>query len=123
MRNRILASLAIVAAVIVGGLSVPTGLPPHAPGEHRTAHLEVCISDPVEWQAWALAWCPDGDAVCIDNNDDVQGVPMCLDGVPVGTCAKTPATPSQEARMDAAGMVLGGADLHGWSACPDVSTP
>ena len=117
MKTRLLASLAIVAAIVAGGLSIETGLPPHVPGP-RTAHLEVCIADPVEWAAWALAWCPDGDAVCINNNDDVQGVPYCLDGVPVGNCAKTYATASQEARMDAAGVVLGGPEFHGWQACP-----
>jgi hypothetical protein len=119
MRNRILTSLAIVAAIIAGGLSVDTGLPPHVDGP-RTAHLEVCISDPAEWAAWALAWCPDGDVQCIDDNDDVQGVPYCVDGVEVGRCAKTHATVAQQARMDAAGVVLGGAEVHGWTACPDV---
>lgn len=119
MRTRILASLAIVAAIVAGGLSINTGLPPHVDGP-RTAHLEVCISDPVEWAAWALAWCPDGDVQCIDANDDVQGVPYCVDGVEVGHCAKTHATVAQEARMDAAGVVLGGPEGYGWTACPDV---
>ena len=119
MKTRILASLAIVAAIVAGGLSIETGLPPHVDGP-RTAHLEVCIADPVEWQAWALAWCPDGDAVCINNNDDVQGVPMCVGGQPVGHCAKTYATASQEQRMDAAGVVLGGPEFHGWQACPET---
>ena len=119
MKTRILASLAIVAAIVAGGLSVETGLPPHVPGA-RTAHLEVCISDPVEWAAWALAWCPDGDVACIDANDDVQGVPYCVDGVEVGRCAKTHATVAQQARMDAAGVLLGGPEGYGWTACPDV---
>lgn len=118
MRTRILASLAVVAAIVAGGLSVDTGLPPRVDGP-RTPHLHVCIADPVEWQAWALAWCPDGDAACIDDNDDVQGVPMCVDGLPVGHCAQTYATASQEARMDAAGVVLGDAASHGWAACPE----
>ena len=104
--QRLAASLAIVAAIIAGGFSIDTGLPPHVHGP-RTAHLEVCIADPVEWQAWALAWCPDGDVSCIDANDDIQGVPMCLDGVPIGHCAKTHATQAQEKRMGAAGVLLG----------------
>lgn len=120
MRQRLLAALAVVAAIVAGGLSVETGLPPHVDNELRSVLLQVCIADPVEWQAWALAWCPDGDAVCIDDNDDVQGVPMCLDGVPVGNCAQTYATASQAARMDAAGVVLGWADSFGWSSCPVV---
>lgn len=114
--QRLAASLAIVAAIVAGGLSIETGLPPHVPGP-RTAHLEVCIADPVEWAAWALAWCPDGDATCIDDNDDIQGVPMCVDGAPVGNCAKTHATQAQQDRMDAAGVLLG--IPSGAVACPE----
>lgn len=120
MRQRILTALAIVAAIVAGGLSVDTGLPPHVDNELRSVLLQVCIADPVEWQVWALAWCPDGDVVCIDANDDVQGAPMCLDGVPVGSCAQTYATASQASRMDAAGVVLGWADSLGWSPCLEV---
>ena len=120
MRQRLLAALAVVAAIVAGGLSVDTGFPPHVEGELRSVLLQVCIADPVEWQAWALAWCPDGDVQCIDDNDDVQGVPMCLDSVPIGSCAQTYATASQAARMDAAGVVLGWADSLGWLPCPEV---
>lgn len=114
--QRLAASIAVVAAIIAGGLSVDTGLPPHVDGP-RTAHLEVCVADPAEWAAWALAWCPDGDAECIDDNDDVQGVPMCVDGVGIGHCAKTYATQAQQDRMDAAGVLLG--IPSGAVACPE----
>lgn len=41
---------------------------------------------------------------------------MCLDGVQVGQCASTPATPSQEARARHLGVVLD--RPQGWVACP-----
>lgn len=118
MRNRILTGLAAVGAIVVGALSIDTDLPPHQPNERRTSVLAPCATG---WQAWAVAWCAEGDSACIDDNNDKQGRAYCVDGKEVGQCALTQATPSQEARAKAAGVLLKVPD--GWDPCPDVSTP
>ena len=80
------------------------------------------------WPAWAIAWCPDGDAACVDANDDDQGVPMCVGDAVAGYLAKTRATPSQAARaafmLDGVAVVVDGdataaIAATGWSACPE----
>jgi hypothetical protein len=115
MDRRILAALVLAGLVGAGALTIDGPAPPHVPGEARTVTLTPCASD---WSAWAQAWCPDGDVQCIDVNDDRQGRPYCVDGVEVGQCASTPATPSQEARALHFGVAL---DVPpGWEACPDA---
>jgi hypothetical protein len=116
MDRSILAALAIAGAIGAGVLSIDERPPPHQPGDRRTVILKPCAAD---WSAWAIAWCPDDDAACIDANDDRQGNPMCVGGIEVGQCASTPATPSQEARARLLGVVL--ERPAGWEACPDES--
>jgi hypothetical protein len=121
MTNRFRALLAAIPALGLAAavaLWAPTDLPPHVPNERRTSVLATCATD---WQAWAVAWCPEGDAQCIDDNNDHQGRAYCVDGVEVGQCALTQATPSQEARAVAAGVLLAVPD--GWTVCPEVITP
>jgi len=111
MDRRILAALALAGA-IGAGLLVDMPPPSHVPGERRTVVLKPCAAD---WSAWAQAWCPDDDAECVDANDDKQGNPYCVDGIEVGQCASTPATPSQEARALHFGVALSVPD--GWAPC------
>jgi hypothetical protein len=116
MDRRTLAALVLAGIVGAGALTIDGPMPPHVPGEQRMTTLNPCASD---WSAWAQAWCPDGDAACIDANDDPQGIPMCVNGVPVGQCASTPATFSQEARALHLGVAID--TPPGWEACPDAA--
>lgn len=128
MKNRILAGLSAVAIIAAGIIAVQPSMPPMTPGPRSVRLALIVDADKADeaWPAWARAWCHDGDALCVDANDDPQGVPQCIDGVVVGYLAKTRATRAQADRaaftLRDLGVVLEGdatsavEDL-GWVTC------
>jgi hypothetical protein len=122
--NRYIAALLAAAAVAVGYYASPDA--PPLDDTRRTESLVVCVGDSdalTFWAAWGDWYC-DGrtEPDCLTNNAIEQGVPMCVDGVPVGWVLRMPATPHDAATAQssmASLAVFAEPDTIGWSSCPD----
>jgi len=129
--KRLGTALAAALAAVGIAIAVQPTMPAYERGR-RTSHLTILVDAATAteaWPAWAIAWCPDGDAECVDANNDDQGVPMCVGDAVAGYIAKTRATPSQAARaafmLDGVAVVVDGdasaaIAATGWTTCPDL---
>jgi len=120
--NKALAALALVTATVVA-ISVMPEAPP-LDDTRRTESLVVCVPADTAaafWASWGAWFCQD-DAACLAANAIVQGVPMCLDGIPAGWVLRMPATPlmADRAHREVDGAVWGEPEALGWGPCPET---
>ena len=121
MTRTYLAALALTAATVIAIAVSPTA--PPLDDTRRTESLVVCVPADTAaafWQSWG-AWYCGTDSACLAANAIVQGVPMCLDGLPAGWVLRMPATPfeADRAHREVDGAVWGEPEALGWSACPE----